>query len=198
MADDTAVVLIVDDEQNLADLYAQWLGDDYTVRTAYDGEQALDQLDAAVDVVLLDRRMPGLSGDEVLDRIRNQGFECRVAMVTAVEPDFDIIELGFDDYLTKPASKADLHDIVEELLSRAEYNQTLLQYYSLVATRATLEAEKSRAELDGDPRFAGLTERISEYEAKLDRERAEMEPDDYAAAFRDLGAEVKETDDEPG
>jgi len=60
-------VLIVDDEPDLADLYASWLPEQYAVVTAYDGRGALDALDGSVNVVLLDRRMPGMSGDEVVD-----------------------------------------------------------------------------------------------------------------------------------
>lgn len=62
----SATVLIVEDEQPLADLYAKFLESTYTVRTAYDGTEALDSMSHEVDVVLLDRRMSGLSGEEVL------------------------------------------------------------------------------------------------------------------------------------
>ncbi len=67
-------VLVVDDEQGLADLYANWLEDRYTVHTSYNGTDALETLSQEIDVVLLDRRMPDMSGDEVLTEIRNRGF----------------------------------------------------------------------------------------------------------------------------
>ena len=86
--DELPLVLVVEDEPDLADLYATWLKIDYSVRTAYGGEEAVEQLDDEIDVVLLDRRMPGLSGDEVLTKIRERGIDCYVSMVTAVEPDF--------------------------------------------------------------------------------------------------------------
>jgi len=107
MSEQPPLVLVVEDEPDLADLYAAWLGDEYRVRTAYGGQEALDELDEAddeVDAILLDRRMPGLSGDEVLAAVRERGIDCRVAMVTAVEPDFDILKMGFDDYLVKPVT----------------------------------------------------------------------------------------------
>ncbi|TKX52052.1 response regulator, partial [Halorubrum sp. SS7] len=65
MSEKPPLVLVVEDEPDLADLYAAWLGDEYRVRTAYGGREALDQLDETddeVDAILLDRRMPGLSG----------------------------------------------------------------------------------------------------------------------------------------
>ena len=122
MSEQLPLVLVVEDEPDLADLYAAWLGDEYRVRTAYGGREALDELDEAdeVDAILLDRRMPGLSGDEVLTAVRDRGIDCRVAMVTAVEPDFDILEMGFDDYLVKPVSKDDLLGVVETMRSRSE------------------------------------------------------------------------------
>jgi signal transduction histidine kinase len=59
-------VLVVEDERALADIYASWLTDQYEVETAYDGETALGRYDEGVDVVLLDRRLPGISHDIVV------------------------------------------------------------------------------------------------------------------------------------
>ncbi|PSQ11434.1 hypothetical protein BRC93_05455 [Halobacteriales archaeon QS_5_70_15] len=101
-------VLIVDDDRDLADLYATWLQDDYYTRTVYSGRDALDELHDGIDVVLLDRRLPDIPGDEVLVTLRDRGMDCRVSMVTAVNPGFDILELGFDDYLTKPIDREEL------------------------------------------------------------------------------------------
>lgn len=187
MPTDTPVVLVVDDEVDLADLYSQWLTDDYAVRTAYDGEHALDRLDDTVDVVLLDRRMPDLSGDEALDRIRARDDDCRVAMVTAVEPDYDILELGFDAYLTKPVSATELHEVIEDLLTRATYDRAVQEYYAAVATRAALDAQKPASELATNERYAELTAEIETLESELDDTRGDLDSDDYEAAFRDLG-----------
>ncbi len=59
--------------------------------------------------------MPGLSGDEVLKRIREQEMGTRVVMVSAVTPDFDVIGVGFDDYITKPVGEAEIRDVVERM-----------------------------------------------------------------------------------
>ena len=138
------LVLVVEDDNHLADMYAEWLEETYAVRTAYDGDQALDALDGAVDVVLLDRLMPGLSGDTVLDTIRTRDLDCRVAMVTAVEPDFDIVEMGFDEYLVKPVYRGDLYQTIESLLTRASYVEQFREYHALANKRVTLEAEKPK------------------------------------------------------
>lgn len=113
-------VLVVDDEPRLADLFAAWLADDCSVSTAYDGEQALERIDDSIDLLLLDRRMPGLSGDEVLERVRDDGYEGWIVMVTAIELDLEIMGEGYDEYLVKPISKRQLTDLVTEVSQQIE------------------------------------------------------------------------------
>jgi DNA-binding response OmpR family regulator len=116
MAEERTTVLIVDDEEDLADLYAEWVEmAGYGPRTAYDGETALSALDDGVDVVLLDRRLPEMRGDRILERIRQAEFDCTVAMVTAVEPEVDIVEMGYDEYVVKPIEQPELVELVADL-----------------------------------------------------------------------------------
>ena len=116
---------MIGDERDLASVYERWLGDDYDVRLAHDGEAALDALDHSVDVVVLDRIMSGLSGGEVLERIHERRYGCRVAIVSAVDPGFDVIEMGFDDYPTKPIDGEQLHHVVEMFLRRDDYTDRM-------------------------------------------------------------------------
>jgi DNA-binding response OmpR family regulator len=189
MSTEPATVLVVDDEPDVADAYAAQLEDDYIVSTAYGGEQALDKLDASVDIVLLDRRMPEISGDEVLTRIREKGLNIRVAMVTAVDPDFDIIEMPFDDYVIKPVSREDLFETIERLLTCSEYEERLRRYYALTAKHATLLANKPESELSESDRFEQLETEMHEMRESLDETIAKFDDDDFAAAFRDLEQE---------
>jgi len=178
MADPDPVVLIVEDESDVAETYRLWLEDEYEVRVAHDGDEGIEQLDDAVDVVLLDRMMPGLSGDEVLEYIRTEKLGCRVAMVTAVEPDFDTLEMGFDTYLSKPVKGHQLQETVANLLERAEYDSLLQEYYALVEKQATLQASKNRAELEGQEAFEELTEQISDLREELSETLGGIEDDD--------------------
>ncbi len=184
---DPATVLVVDDEPDVADAYAAQLEEDYIVSTAYSGQEALDQLDDAIDIVLLDRRMPGVSGDEVLEHIRDRGLDCRVAMVTAVDPDFDIIDMPFDDYVIKPVSRDDLFNTIDRLLTASEYEAKLREYYSLTAKHATLLSNKPESELAESEDFAELERRMAEVREGLDETISEFDDDDFEAAFRDLG-----------
>lgn len=174
----SATVLVVEDEQALADLIATWLKDTYSVRTAYGGNGALEELDDEVDVVLLDRRMPHISGDEVLEKIREHEYDCRVAMLSGVYPDFDIIQMGFDDYLTKPVSESDVREMVEQLLARRNYDQQLQEYFAVVSKIATLETEKSRSELKANQEYVEMKEQTAEDRDRLDALLAEVEHDD--------------------
>lgn len=187
MSDEPPLVLVVEDEPDLADLYAAWLSDEYRVRTAYGGREALDSLDDDVDVILLDRRMPGLSGDEVLVAVRDRGIDCRVAMVTAVEPDFDIIAMGFDDYLVKPVTKDALQETVESLLRRSEYDTGVQEFYALASKKALLESEKGQATLDESEEYAELTERIGVLRENLDDTIASFDDhEEFESLFRGL------------
>ncbi|MXR52739.1 response regulator [Halovenus sp. WSH3] len=187
MAPSDPVVLIVEDEPDVAETYRLWLEDSYTVETARNGDEGLDKLDESVDVVLLDRMMPGLSGDEVLEHIREQGIDCRVAMVTAVEPDFDILEMGFDAYLSKPVKSDALDETVENLLERSTYDSLLQEYYALVEKRATLEASKNAAELDDNEEYERLKERLGELREDLSETLGGIEDDEeFIATIRNI------------
>jgi two-component system response regulator AdeR len=164
---DQPSVLVVDDERRVADMYAEFLDGEYDTTVAYDGEEALEAVDPTVDVVLLDRRMPGRSGDEVLRELRRRGLDCPVAMVTAVEPDFDIIEMPFDDYLVKPASSETIHRTVGRLLLREELDEVEYELGSLRVKRNVLEAEMRDRELEDSEEFARLEERIAELRRRL-------------------------------
>ena len=151
-------ILIVEDEQALADLYEVFLTS-YTIYTTYGGEEALDTISDEVDVVLLDRRMPGLSGEEVLEAIREVGYDCRVVMVTAVTPDVDILDMGFDDYVTKPIGKEDLVEVVERLLELNNYDELIGEYYQIVAKKAAIETEQDNIDLEASNKYNRLIHR---------------------------------------
>lgn len=100
-------VLVVDDETALADLVAKGLTrQDMAVDVAYRGDHADELLSVNdYDVVVLDRDVPGMHGDEVARRLAARGSLTRILMLTAATTLHDRVnglELGADDYLTKP------------------------------------------------------------------------------------------------
>ena len=178
-------VLVVDDETEVADVYALRLRDEYDTETAYGGEAALDAVDEDVDVVLLDRRMPDRSGDEVLAEIRERGLDVRVIMITAVDPDFDIVDMPFDDYLCKPVEKDDLVAAIEQQLTAGRYDERLTAYLEVTSKIALLEAEKTPQELDDSEEVTALHEEAERLRDEMDDALGEF--DEFEAAFREIG-----------
>ncbi len=135
--------LVVDDEQEVADAYALRLRGFCEVETTYGGESALSIIaESPVDIVLLDRHMPGMSGDDVLAELDERGFYGRVVMVTAVDPGVEVLEMPFDDYLCKPVDREDVRAVVDQQRQILAY-ETLGEFFSVEAKRAVLEAELS-------------------------------------------------------
>ncbi|WP_435181547.1 response regulator [Halorussus sp. AFM4] len=163
-----ATVLVVDDEPEVTDAYALRLRRRYAdVRTAYGGEEALAAMDDDVDVVLLDRRMP-FSGDKVLRELRERGYECRVIMVTAVNPDFEIVDMPFDDYLCKPTDREDLFAAIDQQLEAASYDDPVSELFGLTAKLAVLESEQTPEQLDGSSEYVRMRRRATELREGLD------------------------------
>lgn len=185
MTGDTLTVLVVDDEKDIADLYTTWLQMEYEVRTAYGGEEALGKVDGEVDIVFLDRQMPDHSGDEVLERIREQGLDCRVVMVTAVDPDFDIVSMEFDDYLTKPVMREDLDEAVASMRERDDYDEALQEYFALTSKKATLEAEKTPSQLQESEEYQEMVTRVEELKQEADTAITSFD-DDFDSLFQDF------------
>jgi CheY-like chemotaxis protein len=167
-----ATILVVDDEQSVADGYALRLGSQYDdVETAYGGPETLEVLEATdVDVLLLDRRMPEMTGDEVLDEVRERGYDCRVIMVTAVNPDFDIVDMPFDDYLQKPIEKENLFAAIEQQLHAEQFDSDLEQYFAASSKIAVLEADKSEAQLADNKKYRRLKEEAARLESDLEEQ----------------------------
>ena len=178
-------VMIVDDEADLLEAYELMLADTYEVVTANGGEEALEAVDEDIDVGFLERRMPGMSGDELLDELREQGYDVPVAMVTAVEPDDDIIEMPFDDYLTKPVNRELLTNKVEILSNRASFDHKSREFYRLASKKATLEAKDAFDHTENEE-YQQLVEQMEALRADLDETLDELVAEDPESAFRSI------------
>ncbi len=135
-------VLIVEDEQNIVDILSFNLGrDGYDTIEAYDGVTGLQlALEQNPDLVLLDLMLPGMDGFDVCKKIRESGSAIPIIMLTAREEETDKVlglELGADDYITKPFS-------MRELLARVKAN---IRRVSMKSTVEEKKADPSRLEL---------------------------------------------------
>ncbi len=120
-------ILVVDDEPNIVDILDENLSrEGYTILKAYDGAAALQlALDEDPDLILLDCMLPRLDGFEVCKRIRLKS-SVPIIMLTAKSEEIDKVlglELGADDYITKPFSVREVLARVKALIRRVQYSE---------------------------------------------------------------------------
>lgn len=118
-------VLVVEDEHKIANSIKQGLEQEkYVVDLAYDGEAGLDlAIGEEYDVIILDRMLPGLSGDNILTEIRSKNNHTPVLMLTAkgqIEDKVEGLNSGADDYLTKPFAFLELVARIKALTRRPQ------------------------------------------------------------------------------
>ena len=158
----TTVLAIEDDPAILRGLTDNLRFEGYTVLTAADGETGYQmQRERKPDLIVLDLMLPRMSGYEFCRKLRGEGIQTPILMLTArsEEPDRVLgLDLGADDYVTKPFS-------VRELMARI---------------RALLRRSQPRAELPDDLRFDDVEIDFLSYEARRGGETIEMTRKEFA------------------
>lgn len=149
-------ILVVEDEPLVADAVARWLrGDAHAVDVVHDGGAALDRLGVNdYDVVVLDRDLPVVHGDDVCRSLAAGGADARVLMLTAAADVDDRVaglSLGADDYLPKPFAFAELSARVVALGRRAR------PAAPPVLQRAGIRLDPHRREVYRDGRYVPLS-----------------------------------------
>ncbi|OLD99676.1 MAG: DNA-binding response regulator [Actinobacteria bacterium 13_1_20CM_4_69_9] len=150
---DSSTILLVDDEDSVQKLLAYPLErDGFRVLQARDGEEALARFaDEHVDLVVLDLMLPKLDGLEVCKRLRAES-EVPIIMLTARDDELDKVvglELGADDYITKPFSIREFRSRVRALLRRASVARSNGQQNVISAHGLTIDIGRRSVEIDG-------------------------------------------------
>ncbi|GAA3913313.1 response regulator transcription factor [Microbacterium invictum] len=146
-------VLIVEDEPDLADPLAYLLRrEGFDVEIAEDGPTALELFAArGADIVLLDLMLPGMPGTEVCRIIRTTS-QTPIIMLTAKDSEVDIVvglELGADDYVTKPYSSRELLARMRAVLRRAETAALDIDEHVLEGGRVTIDIDRHTVAVEG-------------------------------------------------
>ena len=153
---DSATILLVDDEDAVQKLLTYPLErEGFRVVQARDGEEALDRFAAEhVDLVVLDIMLPKLDGLEVCKRLRATS-SVPIIMLTARDDELDKVvglELGADDYITKPFSIREFRSRVRALLRRAAVSTSALEDSEKIsADGLVVDLARREVEVDGRP-----------------------------------------------
>jgi DNA-binding response OmpR family regulator len=189
-------VLVVEDDCELAETIGVGLRrEQMAVDVATDGTTALEQaLFTGYDVIVLDRDLPGLHGDDVCAELVKAGCRSRVLMLTAaatIEDRVDGLGLGADDYLPKPFAFAELVARIRALLRRAQPAlPPVLEYAGIRLDPARRDASRAGRVLDLSPKEFGVLElllsaqgRVVSAEELLERVWDEM-ADPFSSAVK--------------
>ena len=157
-------VLIVEDEQNIVDILVFNLGrEGYDTMEAYDGVTGLQlALEHNPDLILLDLMLPGMNGFEVCRKVRESGSSTPILMLTAREEEADKVlglELGADDYITKPFSIRELMARVKANIRRGGMGVVANVAKEPAVNEKRLVIDKARAAVRKDGKNLDLTQR---------------------------------------
>ena len=157
-------VLIVEDEQNIVDILAFNLSrEGYDTMEAYDGATGLQlALEHNPDLILLDLMLPEMNGFEVSRRIREAGSTTPVLMLTAREEEADKVmglELGADDYITKPFSMRELLARVKTNIRRSDMTPAVSVAPVKLESDKRLVIDKEKSAVRKDGKALDLTQR---------------------------------------
>ena len=147
-------ILIVEDEESVLDPLELLLSKEgFTIETARDGREALEKFAKTnPDLILLDLMLPEVSGTEVCRQIRSKS-QVPIIMLTAKDTEVDKVvglELGADDYVVKPYSKAELVARIKAVLRRNNADAFVNQGGSISAGPVVIDVERHQVSINGE------------------------------------------------
>jgi len=146
--------LLIEDEKKVADFVSRGLrAERFALDVAHDGNTRWDfATKFDYDIIILDLMLPGLSGTDLLERLRKQNLRTPVLILTARDATADKVrhfDAGADDYLTKPFAFAELLVRVKSLLRRGPINQSsVLRIADLELDRLSLQVRRAGKRID--------------------------------------------------
>src|SRR5580658_7887793 len=160
-------ILLVEDEKKVADIVARGLkAERYAVDVVHDGLEAWEMANAYdYDLAILDLMLPGMSGTELLEKIRRKNSQVPILILTALGSMDDKVknfEAGADDYLTKPFAFAELLLRVKALLRRGPVNRSsVLRVADLEIDRLSQNVRRAGKKIELTAKEYGLLEYLA-------------------------------------
>lgn len=147
-------ILIIEDEKSIQRMIEYDLKQlDYDVETALDGFEGYKKASSSLyDVILLDLMLPNMNGMDICKKLRSEGNNAYIIMLTAVDDEYNKIqgfEIGADDYVTKPFSPRELTARIKAGLRRqgAVQNEDVLHYKELTIIQSSYEVFKGKEQV---------------------------------------------------
>jgi DNA-binding response OmpR family regulator len=166
-------ILLVEDEKKVADIIARGLkAERYAVDVCHDGQQGWEIANTYdYDLIILDLMLPGLSGTEILERVRRKNSQVPILILTARDSMDDKVtnfERGADDYLTKPFAFAELLVRVKALLRRGPVNRSsVLRVGDLEIDRLSQKVKRAGKKIDLTGKEYSLLEYLATHPGRV-------------------------------
>ena len=166
-------ILLVEDEKKVADIIMRGLkAERYAVDVFHDGQQGWEAAEAfEYDLIILDLMLPGLSGSEILDRIRRKNTQVPILILTARDGMGDKVanfEKGADDYLTKPFAFAELLVRIKALLRRGPVNRSsVVRVADLEIDRLSQKVKRAGKRIDLTGKEYSLLEYLATHPGRV-------------------------------
>jgi DNA-binding response OmpR family regulator len=166
-------ILLVEDEKKVADIIERGLkAERYAVDVCHDGQNGWEMANAyAYDLIILDLMLPGLSGTEILQKIRSKNQQVPILILTARDGMADKIknfETGADDYLTKPFAFAELALRIKALLRRGPVNRSsVLRVADLEIDRLSQTVRRAGKKIELTAKEFGLLEYLATHPGRV-------------------------------
>jgi len=165
---DTPHILIVDDEKSICDILSQFLlKKDYQISVASNGEKALEIVhEEEIDLVLTDIKMPGMSGVDLLKKIKEHNRYLPVLITTGyptLDTAVEALKLGAFDYLTKPFHLEEIHEKIKRALASKKLEEENLLFSKLVSLHEVTKVLASTYQIHE------LNEKFLDYSIQLAR-----------------------------
>jgi DNA-binding response OmpR family regulator len=166
-------LLLIEDERKVADVVARGLrAERFAVDITYDGDTGWQMASSVdYDLIILDLMLPGLSGTEILRRLRRKGGKAPVLVLTARDATKDKVEnfeAGADDYLTKPFAFAELLVRVKALLRRPPANHDHgLRVADLEVDRLTQQVKRAGKRIELTAKEYSLLEYLASHAGRV-------------------------------
>ncbi|MFC4388242.1 response regulator transcription factor [Gracilibacillus marinus] len=148
-------VLIVDDEQSIVTLLQYNIEKSgFKTDVAFDGIDGLEKASTGeYDIIVLDLMLPGMEGTDVCKMLRQRQIETPILMLTAKDDEFDKVlglELGADDYLTKPFSPKEVVARIKAILRRTRYRDTTQEMSFIKIANLIIYPQQYEATIQGE------------------------------------------------